>query len=109
VWLFVPVQWNLVCVWRQSLFVGIFVVVDFRREVQENRLLVADDFEAVPTVAGYSDRLLVVLADHELVDLALRRRIVSVVVNADLDSPLWTGEGIGLAPEMAVPRSDDAE
>ena len=52
--------------WWESLFVGIFVVVEARRDVEENRLLTPDYLESVPAVAGDSDRLLVVFADDEL-------------------------------------------
>jgi hypothetical protein len=67
--LFVPVHRDLLGVRGEAFLVG--VVVAARRDVQEDRLFVPDDCEAVPAVSGDSDGVLVALADDERVYFAL--------------------------------------
>ena len=98
VWLFVPVHRDVVGVRRESILVGLFVVVQVRREVEEDGLFVADDCEAVPAVTEDADGLLVVLANDEMIDLTLRGGVLAVVVDADFDAIL-------LADEMVDPST----
>lgn len=93
---------------RKPFLVGFLVVVELRREVEEDGLLIADDFEPVPAVTRDADGLLVVFADDELVRLALRGRVLAVVVDTDLDSPLRTDKVVDLSVSMAVPGPDNA-
>lgn len=104
----VPVVRNPVVVVRNPLFVGVFVVVEVRRVVDEQRWLVANGFESVPAVTRDADDLLVVLADDERVEFALRGRVLAVVVDAYCDTTLRTDEVVDLAFEMAMPGSYDS-
>lgn len=104
----VPVVWDAVVVIRNSLFVRVFVVVEVRRVVDEQRRLVADGLESVPAVTGNADDLLVVFADDERVEFALRGRVLAVVVDAHRDSTLRTDEVVDLALKMAMPSSHDS-
>lgn len=103
-----PVERNLVGVVRKSLFVRVVVVVQFGREIDEHRRLVADGFEPVPARARDADDLVIVFADDERVQLALSGGVFTIVVDADLDAAIRAGEVIDLALKMAVPCSDDA-
>jgi len=107
-WRFFPAEGNLIGVVWNALFIGVLVVVEVRREVQQERLFVADDLEAVPALPWDADYFLVVFADDERVYLALRRRVVAVIVDADLDSTLRTDKVVDLAARVAVPGTDDA-
>lgn len=104
----VPVVRNPVVVVRNPFFVGVFVVVEVRRVVDEQRRLVADGLESVPAITGDADDLLVVLADDERVEFALRGRVFAVVVDAHRNAALRTDEMVDLAFEMAMPGPDDA-
>jgi len=103
-----PVQRDSVGVVGESLLVRVLVVVQFGREVDEYRGLVPDGLEPVPARSRDADDLLVVLADDERIVLALGRRVLSVVVDADLDAAFRTNEVVHLAARVAVPRPDDA-
>lgn len=104
----VPVVRNPVVIVRNALFVGIFVVVEVRRVVDEQRRLVADSLESVPAVTWDADDLLVVLADDERVEFSLRGRVFAVVVDAHRDTTLRADEVVDLAFEMAMPGPHDS-
>lgn len=104
----VPVVRDAIVVVRDSFFVRVFVVVEVRRVVDEERRLVADSLESVPAVTGDTDDLLVMLADDERVKFTLRGRVFAVIVDAYRDAALRTDEVVDLAFEMAMPGPDDS-
>ena len=104
----VPVERDLIGVVGEAFFVGVLVVIKVRGKVDQERGLVADGFEPVPAVTGDPDEFLVVLANDECVEFALRGGVLAVVVDADLDLSLGADEVVDLSAVVFVPGARDA-
>jgi len=103
----VPIKTDSRIVPGAAYFVGIFAIVRFGREVDEENFIGGDSFEAVKDSRRNMDQDTVVLANDNAVGLSVGRAFWSGIVEADFGHSVNDRHAVGLF-FVCVPGFDDA-
>ena len=103
----VPIKTDRRIVPRAAYFVGIFAIVGFGWEVDEENFIGGDCFEAVKDSRRNMDQDTVVFADNDAVGLAVGGAFLAGIVEADFGHSVNDGHAVGLF-FVCVPGFDDA-
>jgi len=103
----VPIKTDSRIVPRAAYFVGIFAIVRFGREVDEENFIGGDSFEAVKDSRRNMDEDPMMFADDNAVGLSVGRAFWSGIVEADFGHSVNDRHAVGLF-FVCVPGFDDA-
>ena len=83
-----PIIRDILSMGREAVFIGCVVSIDLCRDVDDDRLLLANALPSMIDPIGHLDQHRVMDTDEEFVDLPFRRRTLPRIVKDQFDHPL---------------------